>query len=103
MNEPKYRVVWPLGRSVFELVPPKSRLADLNGRTICELSDWSFKADEIFPLLREALRKRFPGVRLVDYNVVGNIHGTRAAEIVASIPAKLRENGCDGVIAGVGG
>lgn len=55
MSEPVYEVVWPLGKSVYEALPLASRDADLNGKTVCELWEWLFRGEEIFPILRELL------------------------------------------------
>ncbi|MFC1534467.1 hypothetical protein ACFL7M_14000 [Thermodesulfobacteriota bacterium] len=103
MNEPGYEVVWPLGKSAYQMVTPGPRLSDLKGKTICELSDMGFKAEEVFPIIREILRDRYPGIKFVDYNNFGNTHGSHEAEVIASLPDKLSKQGCDAVISAVGG
>lgn len=102
MTEPVYEVVWPLGRSVYEPVHLANRAADLSGKTICELWEWLFRGEEIFPILRESLSKRYPGIKFVDYTVFGNTHGSKEREIVAALPALLHKHGCDAAISGVG-
>lgn len=102
MTDAPYEVVWPLGKSVYETLPLASRPADLSGKTICELWDWLFRADEIYPILREKLSKRYPGIKFVDYNVFGNTHGPKEAEVISNLPALLRQHGCDAVISGMG-
>ena len=47
--------------------PYARRLEDLNGKTIGEISNRLWASDRIFPLIRELLKKRFPGVRFVPY------------------------------------
>jgi hypothetical protein len=103
MQEPGYRVVWPLGKAAYQLVALKSRPSSLTGLTICELSDYGFRAEEIFPLVRELLRKRYPGIKFIVYPAFGNIHGLKEDEIISSLPEKLRKYSCDAVISGVGG
>ena len=44
-----------------------SRLRDLNGKTICELSNGLWEAHRTFPLIRELLKKQFPDVRIIPY------------------------------------
>ena len=102
MAEPVYEVVWPLGKSVYETVPLASRLPDLKGKTVCELWDWRFRGEEMFPVLRAALGERYPGVKIVEYDVFGDTHGSKEREIIASLPRRLRENGCQAVISSVG-
>jgi hypothetical protein len=57
-----YEVVWPLALSAAASAPLAARPADLRGKRIGELWDYLFKGEEIFPLVREALHARFPGV-----------------------------------------
>ena len=71
--------------------------------TICEVSDYSFKAEDILPIVRESLSKQYPGIKFVQYPVFGNTHGADEARVIAELPEKLRQHGCDAVISGVGG
>ena len=103
MQESGYEVVWPLGKTVAENVTLAPRIPDLSGKTICELSDYGFRAEEIFPLVRASLSHRYPGIRFVEYETFGNIHGPREDEIVANLAGKLHQYNCDAVISGVGG
>ena len=102
-KETGYQVVWPLGKLAYRNVAVKPRIADLNGKTICELSDYSFRGEEIFPIVRESLRRQYPGIRFIEYTTFGNTHGSTEAEVIQNLPAMLKTNGCDGVISGVGG
>jgi len=65
-------VLWPRGRKTVDVRPLAKRLGTLDGITIGELWDDLFRGDEIFPLLREELARRFPGLRFVDYRPAGN-------------------------------
>ena len=102
MSEPMYQVVWPLGKSVYEILEPAPRVSDLRGKTICELYDDLFRGDEIFPLVRNLLQKRYPGAKIVDYTMFGNIHGHEVAKVIATLPEQLHSHGCNAVISGVG-
>ncbi len=102
MPEPVYEVVWPLGRSAYETLPLASRSEDLSGKTVCELWEWLFRGDEIFPIVRESLSSRYPGIKFVDYTVFGDTHGSKEKAVIASLPELLRRHGCDAVISGVG-
>ena len=103
MQEPIYEVVWPLGKLAASPVELPSRPSDLSGMTIGELSDYGFRAEAIFPILRESLAKRYPGIRFVEYAEFGNTHGPEEAEIIAGLAGKLKALECDAVISGVGG
>jgi hypothetical protein len=102
MNTPAYEVVWPRGRRTVEVAHLAKRLDTLEGKTICALWDWVFRGDEVFPLVEKELKKRFPGLRFVGYEVFGSIHGDNEAQVLAALPDKLKEYKCDGVISGLG-
>jgi hypothetical protein len=101
-DAPLFDVVWPLGKSASSPVDPAPPLADLNGKSICELWDFRFKGDQMYTILNEELRKRFPNVRIVECMAMGNTDGNNEREYVANLPALLREHGCDAVISSVG-
>lgn len=101
-QEPAYDVVWPLGRVAPQPTKFSRPVTDLSGKTVCFLWDWVFKGDEMFPIIREQLQKKYAGVKFVDHTTFGNIHGPKEAEIIASLPAMLRREGCDVVVSGVG-
>ncbi|HEU5321778.1 MAG TPA: hypothetical protein VFX28_13310 [Methylomirabilota bacterium] len=101
-REPVHEVVWPLAPATAAPTALAARPADLRGKTIGELWDYLFKGEEIFPLLRRALARRFPGIRFVEYGRLGSIHGRDEAELAASLPGLLRAHGCDGVVSAVG-
>jgi hypothetical protein len=97
-----YEVVWPRGKKIVEITPVAKRLDTLQGKTICELWDWMFRGEEIFPVLERELAKRYPGIKIINYRVFGSTHGKDEAETIAALPSKLKEQGCDAVVSGVG-
>lgn len=102
MRETMYQVVWPLGKLVYEGKALASRLPDLRGKTVCELYDELFRGDEIFPLIRNSLRRRYPGIKFIEYDVFGNIHGPDESRVMAAVPDLLHKHGGDAVITGIG-
>src|SRR5688500_3998244 len=66
-DEPGYGVVWPLGKPAYDSRAPNERVGDLSGKVVGELWDYLFRGEEIFPILRERLKARFPGIRFVTY------------------------------------
>ena len=105
-REPRFDVLWPLSSKAKSGAAAAPRLADLNGKTICELSDMLFGGETIYPLVREHIRALFPGVRFVEYSEFGAFYsgeGARESALTATLPERLRRHGCDAVIAGIGG
>ena len=101
-NEPRYDVIWPLGRRAVQRTAAAPRLGDLNGKTVCELWDVIFRGETIYPLVREYIKARFPGVKFVGYAEFGNFHGAREHQVSATIPDKLRAHKADAAIVGIG-
>ena len=97
-----YEAVWPLGKSHWDKRALNPGLGDLNGKTIAEVWDRVFRGEEIFPALREALRKRYPRVRFIEYDRLGDTHGINQKQVIADLPALLCGYGVDAVISGVG-
>jgi len=101
-REPRYEVMWPLSRRAVTGVSAAPRLRDLNDRTVCELWDGIFRGEQIYPLVREYIRARFPRVKFVGHEAFGNFHGPREYQVTAALPARLREHGIDAAIVGIG-
>ena len=99
---PLYRVVWPRGKKVAKVVPLAKRLDTLQGKTVCELWDWLFRGDEVFPMIEKKLSEKFPGIQIVSYKEFGSIHGKDETKAITELPSKLRQYGCDAVITSVG-
>ncbi|MEK7878195.1 MAG: hypothetical protein AAB325_18640 [Pseudomonadota bacterium] len=101
-QQPNYEVVWPLGKSHWDKRDLNPGLADLNGKTIAEVWDRVFRGEEIFPVIRAALKKKYPRVRFVEYDTFGDTHGINQKQVLADMPALLRKHEVDAVISGVG-
>ncbi|MBI2987030.1 MAG: hypothetical protein HYY45_09710 [Deltaproteobacteria bacterium] len=78
------------------------RLDTLDGKTIGELWNLDFHGDELFRTLETELTRLYPGIKFVSYEVFGSTHGAKEAAVLAALPDKLCENGCEAVISGVG-
>ena len=102
MTEPGYKVVWPRGKRVVKDIAYANHLDTLEGKTIGELWDWLFYGDKIFPILEEELKKRYPGINFVNYEVFGSTHGGDEAKALSAFPDKFEQNKCDAVISGLG-
>lgn len=102
MTDSMYEVVWPLGKLAYEPLPPAPRISDLRGKTVCELSNYMFRVEEVFPIIRQLWGEQYPGIKFIDYPQIGNIHGWNEAEVLANLPEVLRKLGCDVAVGGVG-
>ena len=102
MSEAQYEVVWPLGKSHWDKRDLNPGFTDLNGKTIGEIWDRVFRGEEIFPAIRAALKKKYPGVRFVEYDKFGDTHGVHQKQVLAGLPEALRKHEVDAVISGVG-
>ena len=101
-QEPTYEVVWPLGRHVTKRADIAPSLSDLNGKTVCYLWNSAFRGEQMFPILSEELRKRFPDVRIIDQDTMGSTHGLDEKQYIASLPELLKNHEAAAVISGVG-
>ena len=101
-GEALYEAIWPLGKSHWDKRDLTPGLDDLNGKTIAEVWDRVFRGEEIFPAIREAIRKKYPGVNFVAYDEFGDTHGVNQKQVLAELPNHLREKKVDAVISGVG-
>jgi hypothetical protein len=95
------RVLWPRGRKTAETRAVAPRLATLDDKTIGEVWDDLFRGDEIFPMLREELGRRYRNVKFVDYETFGSTHGAAEHKTIAEMPDRLRTLGVDAVISGM--
>ncbi len=98
---PRYDVVWPRGQRQTGITPLTPRLADLNGKTIAQLWDYVFRGDEVFELLEEGLRARFPTVKFVSWRTFGSTHDQDERAHLAAFAEKFRAHGVDAVISGM--
>lgn len=97
-----YEVVWPRGKRTLRGIPLARRPNTLAGKTVAELWNGGFRGNEIFPILEDELKKRFPGITFVQWEDFGRMGGFAEDKILAGLPAKLKARGCDVAIAGMG-
>ena len=101
-NDGYYEALWPRSPRQVELQPLAKRLDTLEGKTIAQLWDFVFRGDEVYALLEEGLRSRYPNIRWVSYKEFGSTHGGDEREVVASLARKFRELKVDAAISGMG-
>lgn len=101
-NYNEYEVVWPRGKRLDSGAKLAERLDALNGKVVAELWDWIFKGDVMFEEIEKELAKRYPDIQFISWKEFGEIHGANEKKVLASLPDKLKQFGCDAVITGVG-
>ena len=100
-NDGYYEVLWPRSERQTNVKPVAKRLDTLEGKTVAQLWDFLFRGDEVFELLEEGLKARFPNVRFVSWRDFGNTHGRNEREVLAQLPQRLKELGVDAAICGM--
>ena len=100
-NDGYYEVLWPRAPRQMQQRALAPRLTSLEGKTVAQLWDYLFKGDEVFELLEEGLRARFPGVRFVSWREFGSTHGDEEKDALAALPRRFKEMGVDAVLSGM--
>ena len=77
------------------------RLDTLEGKTICELSNYSWEHNRVFPMVREALQKQFPTAKLLPYDEL--LSSRSELENFEHVSKVVKEKGCQAVITGMAG
>lgn len=105
--EPVYDVVSPIGESTVKMTAMAPRAGTLVGKTVCMVWNSAFKSDVTLPVIGEALKKQYPGVKIVPYTDMPNAFlpeppgATRKQS--EALQALYKEKGCHAVISGNGG
>ena len=100
-NDGYYEAHWPRGARQQKTRALAPRLDTLEGKTVAQLWDYLFKGDEVFELLEEGLKKKYPGVKFVSWRDFGSTHGGDEKDALAALPARFKELGVDAVISGM--
>ena len=102
----KIAVVSPAGIEVVKRRSASPRLADLNGKTVCEVWNGVFKGNQTFPVIRRLLQQRFPSINIIPFTEFPHMPGgdnpaaqRERAQLVAKI---AKEKGAHAVISGNG-
>lgn len=114
MSNLKMEVTSPVGEMTGKPVPIAPRLDLLNHKTICELSSSMYNVEISFPIIREMLKARFPGLKVIPFTEMnqGLPEGsmmtykgstTDQKKKTDAAIALVKEKGCDAVIVGNGG
>jgi hypothetical protein len=81
------------------------RLADLSGKTICELSNNSWEHNRTFPAITQLLQNQFPTAKIIAYDQLPSGMSTVSTPGIDSdsTAAAVKAAGCQAVIVGNAG
>ena len=102
---PKLEVFSPVGATQAANIRAP-RLDDLDGKTVCLLSNWASMGEAItHPILAELLQKKYPGIKIVSEmefpaTLYPEARGPSPEEFTADM---LLAKGCQAAISGNGG
>jgi hypothetical protein len=96
-----YEAYWPRAARQQRTRHLAPRPASLEGKTVAQLWDFLFKGDQVFELLEEGLKARYPGVKFVSWREFGSTHGGEEKAALAELPRRLKDLGVDAVISGM--
>ena len=96
-----FEVVWPRGPRQVGQKQLAMRHPTLDGKVVAQLWDYLFRGDEVFEVLEQGLRERYPNVRFVSWRELGNTHGSDEREMVAALPQRLKALGVDAAISAI--
>ena len=75
-----YQVVWPSSRVYVPDVQLAPRVEDMNKAVLLELNHMHYRGVEIFPILREELKRRYPGITILPWDTLGDFRDIRNFE-----------------------
>ena len=101
-NSGDYAVVWPRSTKAVEIKPLARRLDGIEGKTIAFLWDDLFRGDEIWPILKQELSRRYPNAKFVDHDSFGSTHGDDEHRVLAELPGNIKSMKIDAVVSGMG-
>lgn len=100
-NDGYFEAYWPRGELQQRTRSLAPRLESLAGKKIAQLWDDLFRGDEVFALLEEGLKARFPDITFISWREFGSTHGATEKEVLQRLPRRLNDLGADAVISGM--
>jgi hypothetical protein len=100
-NDGYFEAYWPRGELQQRTMSLAPRLESLAGKKVAQIWDELFKGDQVFELLEQGLRARYPDITFVSWRVFGSTHGGGEKAALERLPQQLRDLGVDAVISGM--
>ena len=101
-SETSYAVYWPRGARTQKDKDVAPKLRSLAGKRVAFLWDYMFRGNEIFAMLAQELKNRFPDIEFIGHEEFGSTHSTNERELLAELPARFKALGVDAAISAVG-
>ena len=76
------------------------RLAALENKTVCMVSNSAFKVNITMPAIAKALQEKYPGLKIVPYTAMATAYSGADYDAKAG---EYKRKGCTAVITGNGG
>ncbi|MBU5627020.1 hypothetical protein KQI82_08885 [Oscillibacter sp. MSJ-2] len=73
----QYQVVWPSSQVHIPDVRLSPRVKDMNEAVILEFNHMHYRGVEIFPILREELKRRYPKITIIPWDTIGDFRDMR--------------------------
>jgi len=98
--DPVYSVISPLGENTVKMIEMTRRLDTLSNKTVCMVSNSSFKVNITMPAIAKALQETVPGIKIIPYTQMATAYSGADWE---AMPGQFKTKGCDAVVSGNGG
>jgi len=106
-DEPVYSVVSPIGESTVKMISMTPRPNNLAGKTVCMVSNHSFKADIVLPAVAGQLKQLYPDIKIVSHREmpIAPLPTTpdNPQQDAETLRAAMKAKGCSVVVTGDGG
>jgi hypothetical protein len=80
-----------------------SRIADLNGKTICEVMNGMWESPRTFPVISELLKKQFPKSKIIDSTQFRSFDEKDSVSEIHQLALQMKAAGCQAAIVGNAG
>jgi hypothetical protein len=100
-NDGYYEALWPRAPKQMQQRKLAPRLSSLEGKTIAFLWDYLFRGDQIFEVIEEGLRKKYPEIRFIGWKEFGSTHGGEEKAALAELPKRFKALNVDAVVSGM--
>ncbi len=100
-NDGYYEALWPRAPKQMQQRKLAPRLSSLEGKTIAFLWDYLFRGDQIFEVIEEGLRKKYPEIRFISWKEFGSTHGGEEKAALAELPKRFKALNVDAVVSGM--
>lgn len=102
----QFEVLSPAGGETIKRKTVARSLDGFEGKTICEVWNGVYKGNDTFPALRELLKQKYPGVKVIPYTEFPSNYGgetlTEQRAAAQRIALMAKEKGGDALISGNG-